>query len=84
VVTLSGVIPTLQRPMQPLMEVRLRQVECLNCGHRRAVRAGIRRSALDECPKCSYVGWAASCELSERTRQLLRDRPVVQRRLRLV
>jgi hypothetical protein len=66
------------------METRLRQVECLNCGHRRAVRAGERRSALDECPKCRYVGWASSAELSENTRRLLRERPVVQRRLRAV
>jgi Zn ribbon nucleic-acid-binding protein len=66
------------------MEIRLRQVECLSCGYRRAVREDERRSALDECPKCHYVGWAASAELSERTRRLLRERPVDRRRLRAV
>jgi hypothetical protein len=64
------------------MEVRLRQVECLSCGYRRAVREGERRSALDECPRCRYVGWAASAELSEGMRRLLRERPLEQRRLR--
>jgi Zn ribbon nucleic-acid-binding protein len=63
------------------MEIRLRQVECLKCGHRRAVRHGEPRSANDECPRCGYVGWASSAELSERTRRLLRERPVERRRL---
>jgi len=66
------------------MEIHLRQVECLQCGHRRAVRRDEPRSALDECPRCLYVGWASSAELSERTRRLLRDRPVQRRRLRAV
>jgi hypothetical protein len=66
------------------MEIRLRQVECLNCGHRRAVREDERRSALDECSRCHYVGWASSAELSERTRRLLREHPVGRRRLRAV
>jgi hypothetical protein len=67
------------------MEIRLRQVECLSCGYRRAIRSDERRSALDECPRCHYVGWASSAELSERTRRLLRDRPLdVRRRLRVV
>jgi hypothetical protein len=66
------------------MEVRLRQVECLQCGHRRAVRKDEPRSALDECPRCRYVGWASSAELSENTRRLLRERSVQRRRLRLV
>jgi hypothetical protein len=66
------------------VEVRLRQVECLSCGYRRAVRASDRRTALDECPRCNYVGWASSAELSERMRGLLRDRPVEQRRLHAV
>jgi hypothetical protein len=63
------------------MEVRLRQVECLSCGYRRAMRADGNTSAHDECPKCSYVGWASSAELSERTRRLLRERPLDRRRL---
>jgi hypothetical protein len=58
------------------MEIRLRQVECLCCGHRRAVRHSEPRPAREECPRCRYVGWAASAELSERTRRLLRERPV--------
>jgi hypothetical protein len=66
------------------MPIHLRQVECLQCGHRRSVRRDEPRSALDECPRCRYVGWAASAELSERTRRLLRDRPVQRRRLRSV
>jgi hypothetical protein len=66
------------------MATRLRQVECLSCGHRRAVRGAERRSALDECPRCRYVGWASSAELSEQTRRLLRERPVDRRRLRAV
>jgi hypothetical protein len=66
------------------VEIRLRQVECLNCGHRRAARADRYRAALDECPRCNYVGWAASAELSERTRRRLRERPVEQRRLRMI
>lgn len=66
------------------MEIRLRQVECLSCGHRRAVRADERRSARDECPRCRYVGWAASAELSERTRRLLRERSLPRRRLYVV
>jgi hypothetical protein len=66
------------------VEIRLRQVECLNCGHRRAARSDELRSALDECPRCWYVGWAASAELSENTRRLLRERPVNRRRLHAV
>jgi hypothetical protein len=64
------------------MEVRLRQVECLNCGYRRAARADGPHGAHDECPRCRYVGWASSAELSERTRRLLRELPVGRRRLR--
>jgi len=66
------------------MPIHLRQVECLQCGHRRSVRKDEPRSALDECPRCRYVGWASSAELSERTRRLLRDRPMQRRRLRVV
>jgi len=66
------------------VEARLRQVECLSCGYRRAVRASEKRSALDECPRCDYVGWASSADLSERMRRLLRERPVDRRRLHAV
>jgi len=66
------------------MAIRLRQVECLRCGHRRAIRGDARPTSLDECPQCRYVGWAASAELSERTRRMLRERPVERRHLRAV
>jgi hypothetical protein len=65
------------------MEV-LRQVECLGCGYRRAVRSGERRSGRDECPRCHYVGWASTADLSENTRRLLRERPLDRRRLHAV
>ncbi len=66
------------------MEGRARQVECLNCGQRRALYEAERRPGLDECPRCGYVGWAPSAELSERTRRLLRERPVDRRWLHAV
>ncbi len=66
------------------MEIRLRPVECLSCGYLRAIRDDERSSALEECPRCRYVGWASSAELSERTRRLLRDRPLSSRRLHAV
>jgi len=62
----------------------LRQVECLGCGYRRAVRARERRSGHDECPRCHYVGWAASAELSEAMRRLLRELPPDRRGLHAV
>src|SRR5581483_747094 len=50
----------------------------------RAVRARDRRSGRDECPRCHYVGWAATAELSEPMRRLLRERPPARRRLHAV
>jgi hypothetical protein len=38
----------------------------------------------DECPRCGYVGWAESSELSELERRALRDRPLERRRLHAV
>ncbi|HEY6015543.1 MAG TPA: hypothetical protein VIU44_03505 [Gaiellaceae bacterium] len=35
----------------------------------------------DCCPRCGYVGWAPTDELTETTRRALRDRPLVRRRL---
>ncbi len=60
------------------------RVECLQCGcPYELVSAGAH--VLDgECPRCRYVGWAASAELTETARRSLRERPVEQRRLRLV
>ena len=66
------------------MEIRLRQVECLSCGYRRAVRDDEPRSGLDECPRCRYVGWASTAELTERARRQLRERPLERRHLRAV
>jgi Zn ribbon nucleic-acid-binding protein len=58
-------------------------VECLQCGHSRAFAPGRRRDEkAGDCPRCGYVGWAHSTELSERMRKLFRDLPV-ERRLRL-
>jgi Zn-finger nucleic acid-binding protein len=58
-------------------------VECLNCGERRhALRASAQRVVhSDSCPRCGYVGWAATGDLSESTRRQLRDRPLPRRRL---
>jgi hypothetical protein len=58
-------------------------IECLRCGQTREFDPGARR--CDEsgvCPRCQYVGWAYSNDLSERTRKLFRDVPP-ERRLRL-
>jgi hypothetical protein len=61
------------------------QVECLRCGARHALcRSPHRRLLERECPRCGYVGWAASADLREPTRRALRVRPVESRRLRLV
>jgi hypothetical protein len=58
-------------------------VECLRCGQTRESIPGPRRfEEADECPRCQYVGWAYSSDLSERTRKLFRDLPL-ERRLRL-
>ena len=42
----------------------------------------LRCDDAGDCPRCQYVGWAYSSELSERTRKLFRDLPV-ERRLNL-
>ena len=58
-------------------------VECLRCGHPRAYEPGPwREEESGSCPRCEYVGWAYSQDLSERTRRLFRDLPL-ERRLRL-
>jgi hypothetical protein len=46
----------------------------LACGERREILVEARIAG--ECPRCGYVGWAASQELSERVRKLLRDVPL--------
>jgi hypothetical protein len=58
-------------------------VECLNCGETRQ-REGDRLRRLhggDCCPRCGYVGWAPTDELTEQTRHALRLRPPDRRRL---
>jgi hypothetical protein len=56
--------------------------ECLGCGETRRVLGLLgRRVDAGECPRCRYVGWAASGELSESLRRALRDRPPGRRRL---
>jgi len=58
-------------------------VECLNCGEtRQEQRDSFRRVHLgDCCPRCGYVGWAPTDELTEHARRALRDRPLARRRL---
>jgi hypothetical protein len=51
-------------------------VECLNCGKR-------REEPEEECPRCSYVGWAYVEEIDEALRALLRERTVATRRIRI-
>ena len=55
-------------------------IECLRCGYLRAYSPGLLRcDDAGDCPRCQYVGWAYSDELSERTRKLFRDLPVERR-----
>jgi hypothetical protein len=57
-----------------------RTVECLRCGHPRpAVPAARGRDEGSACPRCGYVGWADSDDLTERTRRLVRDLPLDRR-----
>lgn len=59
-------------------------VECLRCGDRHDVRLQGRRARVGECPRCGYLGWARTEELTETLRRVIRERPVELRRLRLV
>jgi len=61
------------------------RVECLRCGALRVLHP-VSHHRLDggECTRCAYVGWAASAELDERVRGLLRRRPPAARRVHLV
>jgi hypothetical protein len=59
-------------------------VECLNCGCPRIVPSTLYAMGAGHCPRCDYVGWAASDELDEDDRQALREFPLeLRRRLRL-
>jgi hypothetical protein len=56
-------------------------VECLRCGCTRFVRQTVfRRFEAPECPRCGYLGWAPSLQLSEAERGNLRRFPVERRR----
>jgi hypothetical protein len=57
--------------MEPMTQVT---VECLRCGFVREVEGGA-------CPRCGYVGWAYSYDLTEDERRDLRDHPVEARRV---
>ena len=59
-------------------------IECLRCGQARKLASATHHLECDECPRCGYLGWAPSLELTEPTRRLLRERPVESRRLRAV
>jgi len=61
-------------------------VECLRCGESRAFTACRWRCVeAGVCPRCQYVGWAYSGDLSERMRKVFRELPPEQRlRLRAV
>jgi hypothetical protein len=52
------------------------KVECLSCGHQRVVEGD-----PGECPRCAYVGWAPTDDLSEALRRRLRSRSVSFRRI---
>jgi Zn ribbon nucleic-acid-binding protein len=60
------------------------RIECLKCGRPRALARTWHRVEGDECPRCGYLGWAPSDELTETTRRALRERSVEARRLRAV
>jgi hypothetical protein len=58
------------------------RIECLHCGEVRVIHPlSNHRFDGGECPRCGYVGWASSAEVSETTRRLLRERPLERRRL---
>jgi hypothetical protein len=55
-------------------------IECLNCGATRTrLRDTHRVVDADCCPRCGYVGWAATGEVSEQARRRLRTRPLFRR-----
>jgi ribosomal protein S27AE len=60
------------------------RIECLSCGARRSVAAGLAHFDPGDCHRCGYVGWARVEDLSEGARRTLRSRPLERRRLRVV
>ncbi len=60
-------------------------IECLRCGRvRDAACASTHVPDAGVCPRCSYVGWALSDDLSEEERRDLRELPVEERRFEQV
>ena len=60
-------------------------IECLRCGRPREVMgASGHVGDAGLCPRCGYVGWALSDDLSEDERRELRDLPVEARRYEIV
>ncbi len=56
-------------------------IECLRCGRLRdVVSASDHVVDAGVCPRCAYVGWALSEDLTEDERRELRDLPVEERR----
>ena len=61
------------------------RVECLRCGEQHFLpRSSFRLLQQADCPRCGYVGWARSSDVTEPLRRALRERPVEARRVRLV
>jgi hypothetical protein len=58
-------------------------VECLRCGASRNAEPLLLRHDAGECPRCGYVGWAPTADLTENVRRTLRERPPERRRLRV-
>ena len=58
------------------------RIECLGCGERRTLHPDSHhRLEEGECPRCRYVGWAATAEIDETLRRRVRTRPPQRRRL---
>ena len=51
-------------------------IECLNGGKG-------RNEPEHECPRCAYVGWAKVEDLDESLRRRLRERVLIDRRIRV-
>ena len=55
-------------------------VECLGCGLPRVVwESRLVRSGAGACPRCGFVGWAPSRDLTEAERRNLRELPIDRR-----
>jgi len=66
----------------PMVAMASLRIECLNCGDVRVLHpVSHHRLEEGECPRCKYVGWAASAEIDETLRRRVRTRPLERRRL---